>query len=362
MALSEKEVLSASNNPSYLFNDTGMEKFINSLVKEYKTHAPVFKENTVKFDAIQSAKDIVWDYGLTMIPPKKYLQPLVEKLFVFDSEKAEVDDSAAAAAKEKQVIFGLHACDINAIHALDKVFMGDDYEDPYYTERRNNSIIVGLVCNDVCDTCFCKSFGAGPNIEEGFDLLITQLGDRFLVEVGSEAGQELLDKHGKEKMEDELLVKEYVYLKEARIENLVYKMQNTIDISDLDYILEEGTEHKVWDKNKDKCLACGSCTIVCPTCFCFSVADRVDLSLKKGERERDWKSCMLLDYSEVALGENTREDLGERLKHRIYHKLYNQGLQFNVPGCVGCGRCIEYCIVNIDLRDIVRELRGDKIV
>lgn len=359
MVLSEKKVLSTGNNPSYLFNVAGMDKFVDSLIKEFKTHAPVMKENTVKFNEIKSAKDIAWDYGNTMIPPKKQLQPLVEKIFVFDSETAEADDSAAD-VKEKQVIFGLRACDINAIHVLDKVFSEEDYEDPYYTERRNNSILVGLVCNDVHDTCFCKSFGAGPNIEEGFDLLITQLGDRFLVEVGSKVGQELLDKHGKEGMEDELLVKEYIHLKEARIENLVYKMQNVIDISDLDHVLEEGTEHKVWEKNKEKCLACGSCTIVCPTCFCFSVADRVDLSLKKGERERAWKSCMLLDYSEVALGENTREDLEERLKHRIYHKLYNQGLQFNVPGCVGCGRCIEYCIVNIDLRDIVRELRGDK--
>jgi len=355
MALHEKNIFKLET-PSRLFTQKRMNEFIKSLLTSYRVYGPISRRKQTVFGEISGPEDIVWDYETTTLPPKKYLHQPFETLFSFKDGGNIIEEVHTA---EKQVLFGLHPCDVNAIQILDRVFTGR-YEDPYYIERRKNTFIVALSCSSAQDTCYCNSFDTGPYLNQGFDLLITQLGNRFLVEIGSRKGENLLKEYDGEEILDDSLLEEYHRLKLAKLETIENKIEKKIDTADLSRLLEVNIDHPVWKELKEECLACGSCTIVCPTCFCFEVVDRVDLTLKSGERQRIWDSCMLLEFAEVALGVNFREERAARIKQRIYQKLYSFEHQYDVPGCVGCGRCIRFCIKKIDPRQIIEDIRGEQ--
>lgn len=196
----------------------------------------------------------------------------------------------------KQLIFGIHSCDVNAILLLDRYFLGD-YKDPYYLRRRENTVIAALTCEEIGDNCFCESFGTGPSLKEGYDLLLTDVGDRYLVEVGSKIGEQIVQKvHLSDATTEDFREKEE-RLKAARA-----KFKKKVNTDNLAEVMLESFKHNIWTELKDTCQSVGSCSLVCPTCFCFSVHDTVDLTLEKGERWREWDSCQLLEYAEVALG------------------------------------------------------------
>lgn len=342
---------------SRLMTKWDMETLIGTFVKKYDVFGPVTKNGNATFEKITKFQDIDFDYTTTILSPRKYLHKPFETLFSFSEGGKTVSESIPSQEERVQVLFGLHPCDVHSIRLLDKVFTGK-YEDPYYIGYRKNTLIVALSCNSAQDTCFCTSFGTGPYLEEGADLIVTQLGERYLVEPGSPDGEDLL-KHLRigRTMNDSTLGK-FAQLKEAKLESVANSIQK-INTDDLQKLLELNTNHPVWDELKDECLACGACTISCPTCFCFNVTDYLDLSLQSGERRRVWDSCMLLEFAEVALGANFRNDLAARIKQRIYHKLYSFHFQHDEWGCVGCGRCIKYCIKHIDPRIIIEQLRGE---
>jgi sulfhydrogenase subunit beta (sulfur reductase) len=337
-----------------------METLIGAFNKKYDVFGPVTKNGNTAFQKIFDFSEIDFDYESTILSPRKYLHKPFETLFSFSEDGKTVSASIPSQEERMQVLFGLHPCDVQAIRLLDKVFTGK-YEDPYYIGYRKNTLIVALSCNTSRDTCFCTSFDSGPNLEHGADLIVTQLGDRFLVEPGSPDGEDLL-KHLRigRTMNDSTLA-ELGRLKAAKLETVANSIRERIDTDNLHKLLELNTNHPVWEELKQECLACGACTISCPTCFCFNITDFLDLSLQSGERRRVWDSCMLLEFAEVALGANFRNDLAARIKQRIYHKLYSFHFQHDEWGCVGCGRCIKYCIKNIDPRKIIEELRGDPI-
>jgi ferredoxin len=335
-----------------------MAALITALVKEYTVCGPVTKEGNTSFKEISSYQDLDLDYVTTILSPRKYLHKPFETLFSFSEGGKTVTEGTPCNDQKKQVLFGLHPCDVNSIGLLDKVFTGK-YEDPYYIGHRENSLIVALSCNQAQDTCFCTSFDTGPYLTGGFDLLITQLGDRFLLEAGTPEGEELLQRLDIGHTMDKAALKEYGRLKAAKLEAIAHNIRETIDTTDLNKLLEVNTDHPIWTRLKEDCLACGACTISCPTCFCFNITDHLDLTLQSGERRRVWDSCMLLEFAEVALGVNFRNDLAARIKQRIYHKLYSFHFQYEDWGCVGCGRCVKFCLKQIDPREIIKELRGE---
>lgn len=343
---------------SRLMTRWDMARLVAALAEKYTVYAPVTKDGNTSFREVFEYNEIDLNYDTTILSPRKYLHKPFETLFSFSEGGKTVSDGIPHPGNKMQILFGLHPCDVKAVRLLDKVFTGK-FEDPYYIGHRKNSLIIGLNCNQVQDTCFCSSFGAGPQIDGGADVIITQLGEKFLVEPGSKDGEDLLKHLRIGRTMDEATLARYAKLKTEKLETVAKSLNKNVDTTDLVKLLEQNTEHPVWSKIKEDCLACGACTISCPTCYCFNITDHLDLSLQSGERRRVWDSCMLLEFAEVALGANFRNDLAARTKQRIYHKLYSYLFQHDDWGCVGCGRCIKFCLKRIDPREIIDELRGE---
>lgn len=347
-----------------------MAGIVGKLQAAYAVIGPVAKEGSFVFAPIEKPEEICLEYDATLLPPKKIFHTPLQTMFLFTEDGIKVpgepesrqigrelwrseEVKTVAAARKKQLLWGVHPCDVNSFLLLDKVY-GGEFPDPYYLGQRENTIIVGLNCTKAGENCFCQSFGTGPALKEGYDLLLTDLGESYLVEAGSEEGEKILT-------ENEFMPAPRVMLleKEKRIEAASGSFKKNVPQEEVQELLEKNFTHPLWTELAEKCFGCGSCTMVCPTCFCYSVVDQMDLTLKSGWRERIWDSCLLLEYAAVALGGNFRYERSARIKQRLYHKLAYFQSQFGTVGCVGCGRCIKNCIVKIDPTDVVARLRGE---
>ena len=338
-----------------MLSKTVRKREINSLLRKlsrsYLIFCPVKKDGEFVFDEISSAEDLELEYITTRLPPKKYLFPPVETFF--SHEKGVIIDNKHRNADRRQLIFGIHPCDVNAILLLDRHFLGD-YKDPCYLRRRENTVIAALTCEEIGDNCFCESFGTGPSLKEGYDLLLTDVGDRYLVEIGSKIGEQIAQEvHLSDATTEDFREKE------ERLKAVRAKFKKKVNTDNLAEVMLDSLKHKIWTELKDTCLSVGSCSLVCPTCFCFSVHDTVDLTLEKGERWREWDSCQLLEYAEVALGGNFRKDRGARVRHWMNCKLCYVKLRHGMFGCVGCGRCIKDCPAGIEITEVARIIRGE---
>jgi sulfhydrogenase subunit beta (sulfur reductase) len=287
----------------------------------------------------------------TTLPFKKLLFPPKFSMFHFDEKGYNTDFNSIP----KRVIFGLHPCDIKALLIMDE-FHAKEFKDPYYYERRNRTVIIGLSCIPD-DKCFCNATD-NETVTEGFDLFLTDLGEFFLVWVGSSFGDDLVRECPKltdvNVGHDDL--KKYIEWQKHR--SAQFKMQ--VDLTGMPDIVELSYDSPVWEQEGKKCLSCGACTIVCPTCPCFNVIDETELGKPKGERVRTWDSCQFREYSLVAGGHNFRDARAERLKLRFTHKLQSFVGKFGKPACTGCGRCIGTCPVDIDIFTMVKHLQGEE--
>jgi NAD(P)H-flavin reductase/formate hydrogenlyase subunit 6/NADH:ubiquinone oxidoreductase subunit I len=335
---------------AFILPKADLGSFVAKLKAGYEVFGPVAKDPEFVFAPIESAADLRLDYDTTILPPhKKYLTPPKETLFTFNGPAAKTGEPLPTG---KQLLLGVHACDVNGLLSLDKVFLGT-YPDPYFKARRENTVIVALNCTEPCKNGFCSSFNTGPGVDEGFDLALTDVGDKYVVVVGSSAGKSLAA--GLAPAADADLIAKSKALRASQ-----EKILRHVDTDSLGEFLHQNVEHPVWEELKERCLACGSCTNVCPTCFCFAVKDQVDLTLAAGERPRDWDSCQYLEFSRVAQDHIFRKDRAGRIKQRLYHKLTYFGQQFDgSPGCVGCGRCATYCVAAIDPVEVLDDLRDE---
>ncbi|MCL4499213.1 MAG: 4Fe-4S dicluster domain-containing protein, partial [Chloroflexi bacterium] len=240
---------------------------------------------------------------------------------------------------QEQVLFGVRPCDVNAILIFDRVF-GGRYKDPNWWERREHTLIVAANCTTVAEECFCTSWGTGPGLQANYDLLLTDLGDRFLLEADSPEGDALADQLDLETADGEdLAIKARLLAKAtASVKKIL-----AVKPPDLHAFLEERFSHEAWQSQADVCFSCGNCTLVCPTCYCFNVYENYSPALNAGERRADWDSCQLLEFARIAHGYNFRRTRIDRFKHRTIHKLSWMMQQYGMPGCVGCGRCVRWC-------------------
>ena len=253
-------------------------------------------------------------------------------------------------------LIGVRACELAAIHIQDKIFLREDFNDPIYRLRREGLFILAVNCLDPDATCFCVSMGSGPRHSSGFDLCVTELDEVFLVEVGSELGRSLLEARNYE------LPSAFVQNAANRaMEHAANSMGRILDTSDLPGLLTGNLDAEHWNEVGKRCLSCGNCTQVCPTCFCWNATDLVDLTGKYTRRERVWDSCFNPIYSYV-VGGNTRPNIRSRYRQWLTHKLGTWKGQFDVLGCVGCGRCITWCPAGIDLTEEVAAIRAEVIV
>ncbi|MGB7537090.1 MAG: 4Fe-4S dicluster domain-containing protein [Anaerolineales bacterium] len=253
----------------------------------------------------------------------------------------------------RMAMIGVRPCEIAAIKVQDLAFLRDDFTDPIYRERRKNAFLVAVNCLHPGGTCFCDSMGTGPKAAASFDLALTELDDVFLLEIGSEAGREIVKGLPLKPADASLLQKAEQGLTAAR-----EKMGRRMDTRDLPELILKNLNNPEWEAVAKRCMSCASCTLVCPTCFCWDTQDHTSLNGIETERERVWDSCFNPGYSSQA-GGNTRPNTRSRYRQWLSHKLGTWKEQYGVLGCVGCGRCITWCPVKIDITEEIAALRKE---
>jgi ferredoxin len=255
----------------------------------------------------------------------------------------------------RYAFLGVRACDIAAVGIQDRVFLGDRYVDADYEARRSKAFFVAVNCGQSGGTCFCVSMDAGPKAESGFDLALTELldapGHRFVVEVGSERGRDVL-----ETLPSRAATPADVDAAGAAVAHAAATQGRELDTDGIKDLLYDNLEHPRWDEVADRCLSCGNCTLVCPTCFCATTEDTTDLAGTEIAHVRAWDSCFSLDHSYIH-GGSVRGSGRSRYRQWMTHKLATWIDQFGTSGCVGCGRCITWCPVAIDITEEAAAIR-----
>lgn len=326
-------------------------EFLREISEFGEVYGPVKKVDSYIF-AKEEPERFSFDALRTIISPKKFFTPPKEKMFSFKNGEWITDEDDL---DKKRIIFGLHPCDIHGILILDRLFL-EQYPDPYYQRRRNNTAIIGLSC-EPDDKCFCRSTHT-DYVEEGFDLALSDIGDEYLVWIGSSLGddlQKLAEGLIEEKVDEKDITK---YIEWRRKRDKLFKLD--IDLTAMPDIFEISYNEEIWEKLGKYCISCGQCSMVCPTCNCYDVEDNYRFG-KDIERLRHWDSCNFREYSLVAGGHNFREARSERLKLWYTHKLAGFMSIFGKPACVGCGRCIETCPVGINVPNVVKALKREKV-
>ena len=268
---------------------------------------------------------------------------------------------------ERIAVVGVRSCDLHALSVSDRVFLEGPYVDPGYEARRKNLFLVAVNCRRAAATCFCHSMNTGPAVTGGFDLALTEFDDSFVVEAGSERGGQLLDDGDWPPCPESALA-------EARIQSAQLEAdmrartevstaagdthrQRSLDTHDIRDLLLGNLDHQRWEEVAQRCLACANCTMVCPTCFCSTVKEVTDLTGDHVTRERSWASCFTAEHSYMNSG-TVRKSVTAQYRQWLTHKLASWHDQFDTSGCTGCGRCITWCPVGIDLTEEVAAIRG----
>ena len=321
------------------------DSFVSSIINDDSLNVIGVKSKGDKFafGTLESASDLRLDYDVTLLPPKKYFFPQRETLVTYDV-------ATGFAAKDpadlkSTVMLGVHPYDIAALLQMDEIFR-ETKSDPYYFEKRKSSIIIGVNIQNMSERCFAPQMGCAT-IENGYDLMLTDLGNRYAINIGSQKGEELLEKYAKN-VKDALA--RDVQLAGQKKQEIMNMSQQEFDFpTELipEMLSKTYGQNGFWEEHSEKCLSCGSCVLVCPTCYCFDVKDDPDLSLKEGERIRTWDGCMLEDFAKIASGENFRPTRPTRYRHRYFKKGKYLFDRFGFVSCVGCGRCSSNCLPDI---------------
>ena len=304
------------------------------------------------FEPVTDFRALRLAYTTTKLPAKRYFLPCREDLATFRPSGSDWTKTVEYNVDRPRVFFGLHACDINALNKLDKVLTGGDYPMPWYAAKRRNMFIVGVDCEPQ-PFCFCRSMGADTALS-GFDLFLTEIGDRYFAEILSNNAYNLLRGIRATEPGEE----EHVRYRRAVAEK-TRKYTARVDTTDLTKILDMEFESPVWKTWGEKCLSCGSCAAVCPTCYCYGVEETVDIDLSVARKTKTLYSCNLVDFAQVAGGHNFRPESHSRLKYRYYHKHRGFVEAYEESLCTGCGRCGETCLAGINVPDVIASVRGE---
>jgi ferredoxin len=309
--------------------------WLDRLSKSITLIAPKAVEEQVLYKPVAGSSEILFDSAKTDLSVKEYFLPSTHLLLSIEKGKegVRVEDPPV---QEEQVVFGLRPCDARALRAVDALFLEEEPVDPYYAERRERTTLIGLACREMGEECFCTSLGLAPDDPSDVDLMLTEVDGGYAVQVISEKGRDILGDLVLEEAEGtppRPVIREKVPVPEAKA-------------------WPQHFENAYWTQLADRCLSCRLCTYVCPTCRCFDVRD-YETPSRDIERLRAWDSCMAENYRRIAGGHNPRPTKVERLRNRFYCKFCYYPQDYGPVACVGCGRCIAQCPVNIDIVEVL---------
>ena len=318
--------------------------FVDALIEDESIDIEGVKAKGEKFvfGSLESADELQLDYDVTILPPKKYFLPQYETMMTFDLSKPF--DVERVEDPKPRIIIGVHPYDIVAIKQMDTYFL-DTHVDDSYLQRRKNTLIIGSSVLNVAEKAFFGDMRTG-SVDSGYDLMLTDMGDKIAIDIGTEAGEKLLNNYARSVQEatpnDIQKVRTIIENTSAKAKRgLLVKPQGWHDL------LEKNYDSDVWKSQAEKCLGCGTCTLVCPTCFCYDINDEVDLNLTTGKRIRTWDGCLLRNFTKVGSGEIFRERMEDRYRHRYNRKGRYLPDMLGFVACVGCGRCSSQCVPDI---------------
>lgn len=338
-----------------VFKKKELESFVNKLIKDKKYEVIGVKKKGIRFvfGPLEDAHELCLDYDVTILPPKKYFLPQYETLMDFTLKDTGALDFKKPDPREPRIIIGVHPYDIIALEQTDQLYL-DSQKDDFYKKRRENTIIIGVDIQRVHERSFARSMNTHVT-NSGFDLLLTNLGEKYAVTIGTEKGKNLLENYAETQPASIADVKKIEETRKNISSQFTRKLK--IDKKDWPSVLAANYDHPIWEKRAEKCMECSSCTMVCPTCFCYDIKDEVSLNLKKGSRIRTWDGCLLRDFTLIGSGEIFRKDISERYRHRFYRKGSYLPERYGFVACVGCGRCSIACLPNIaDPCDVINDL------
>ncbi len=288
-----------------------------------------------------SARCFAWANGAQGLKP--FLFSPREPLWRAQSTETGFEVEPLLPQSKPIAFLGARACDLAALAIQDRVFLGGPYVDPYYGARGRDLFLVAVNCTHAAATCFCASTGDGPRAGAGFDLALTELDEGFVVEVGSEAGRSVLAA-----LDLDAASPAQRASAAAQVDAAAAGQTRALPGRNLRDALFARLDHPRWDEVATRCVACGNCTMVCPTCFCHAEHDRPALSGMESVHERVWDSCFTAGHGYIH-GFQVRPEIKHRYRQWLTHKLGSWHEQFGRSGCVGCGRCIAWCPVGIDI-------------
>ena len=350
----------------------GLDRLIRLLAEQgYEVVGPTVRDGAIVLEEIEGVADLpagtreeqgpatyeltqtgdgrLFDWAHGPDAGKRFLFPPREPLATISRNGGGMRQTPAPEAERPLAFVGLRSCDLHAIEVQDRVFMELD---PAYRRRRERAVFVGVNCGVPGGTCFCVSMGTGPRCTMGFDLALTELEEGFALEAGSPRGEELAAA-----LPTRAASEAEVVAVDGITARAVERMGRTLDTSDMPDLLHRNRAHPRWQDVAARCLACANCTNVCPTCFCHDVVDSVSLGGDVAARTREWASCFSAEYSWAA-GEVVRGSRASRYRQWLTHKFASWIDQFDTSGCVGCGRCITWCPVGIDVTEEIVAIRA----
>ncbi|HET6947239.1 MAG TPA: 4Fe-4S dicluster domain-containing protein [bacterium] len=345
----------------------------------YTVVGPTLRDGAIVYDQIASTADLpvgwtdeqdggtyrvrrrgdaaLFGYAVGPHSWKKFLFPPSVRLWKADrTEAGGLRIHAEPQAPPRYAFLGVRSCELHAIAIQDKVFLQGPHPDPTYQARREGCFVVAVNCGQAGGTCFCVSMGTGPEASSGYDLALTEVledgAHYFVAEAGSATGAEVLGE-----MRHQPAGPEAPQAVERTVARAAAQMRRTMDTTGIKELLYRNYDHARWEQVATRCLTCGNCTMACPTCFCSTVEDTTDLTGDHAERWRQWDSCFTMDFSYIH-GGSVRSSTKSRYRQWMTHKLATWIDQFGSSGCVGCGRCITWCPVGIDITEEVRAIRA----
>jgi len=318
------------------------QRTLSELLDIYDIYAPIQRENYLDYELItaDSITDIVYNQARPITPLKTFFFPI--------KENVALDKTF----RKKRIILGVPACDLAGLELMDKIFLDEQFLDIFYKRYRENTILIGADCFNILETCHCVAYDIKPYPTENCDASISLLEDRIILETMSEKGEELVSN-----INPELIFKGEVNIEIRRnkrliTENMLKNRNVNLPDSQVTAALVLKPDEEIWKKYAQKCVSCGACAAICPTCHCFLLIDRENF-----EKVKNWDTCQYPAFEKVAAGEDPLGKLYKRLKNRYLCKFVHKPSMFDAIACTGCGRCIDACIGKIDKNELIMELK-----